>query len=297
MAEVLALCAAFLFAFAATLQQKGALGMGEVSLASPSSFVRLARQKFWLLGTMALLVGYAVQAAALDRGRLAVIQPLLVMTIVFALPLGYWLTNQRVGRPEVLGAGVVVLGLALFTVVGEAAEGRDNAPANEWAIVTVLLGIVSVVLVVLGGRGPLGRKAAFYGAAAGILFGLSASLCKPTVEIFHDDGLWTTLSSWEFYAFALAGITAFLVQQVSLATGRLAASVATVSVCNPLVSILIGTLLLQERLSEPTWHKLVAYAGLAIALGGAVAISRATEGDVDAGMSDDERSPLPAPAT
>jgi len=296
-AEALALFAAFFFALAATLQQKGALGMGEVSLGSPSSFLQLARQKIWLVGTGALLVGYALQAGALDRGRLAVIQPLLVMTIVFALPLGYWLTNQRVGRTEVVGACVVVLGLAVFTVVGEAAEGRDNAPANEWAIVTVLVVLASVVLIVLGGRGSIGRKAGLYGAAAGILFGLSASLCKPTVEIFHDDGLWTTFSSWEFYAFALAGIIAFVIQQVSLATGRLAASVATVSVFNPLVSILIGTLLLDERLSEPTWHKLVAYTGLALALAGAVAISRSTEGDKEVGSSDAGQSPVPAPAT
>jgi uncharacterized membrane protein len=185
----------------------------------------------------------------------------------------------------------------LFTVVGEAAEGRDNAPANEWAIVTVLVVIASVVLVVLGGRGSLGRKAGLYGAAAGILFGLSASLCKPTVEIFHDDGLASVLSSWEFYAFALAGIIAFVIQQVSLATGRLAASVATVSVFNPLVSILIGTLLLQERLSEPLWHKVVAYCGLALALAGAVAISRASEGGKEAGTSDTGRSSAPAPAT
>lgn len=293
MAEVLALVAAFFFALAATLQQKGALGIGEVSLGSPKSLLALATQTLWLVGTLALLVGYAFQAAALDRGRLAVIQPLLVMTIVFALPLGYWLTSQRVGRTEVAGACIVVLGLAVYMVVGEAAEGRDNAPANEWAIVTVLFSIVSVVLIVLGGRGSLGRKAGLYGAAAGILFGLSASLCKPTVEIFHDDGLSSVLSSWEFYAFAVAGIIAFVVQQVSLATGRLAASVATVSVFNPLVSIIIGTLLLQERLAEPTWHKVVAYCGLALALAGAVAISRSTEGAKEA----DDPALTPAPAT
>src|SRR5919109_4301791 len=104
MAEILALVAAFFFALAATLQQKGALGMGEVSLGSPSSFVTLAKQKWWLLGTLALLAGYAFQAIALGNGRLAVIQPLLVTTIVFALPLGYFLTSQEIHRREVLGA-------------------------------------------------------------------------------------------------------------------------------------------------------------------------------------------------
>lgn len=293
MAEVLALVAAFFFALAATLQQKGALDMGAVSFSSPSSLLRLARQTFWLLGTLALLGGYVLQAMALDRGRLAVIQPLLVTTIVFALPLGYLLTRQVIHRREVIGAAVVVLGLAVFTVVGEAADGRDNAPADEWAIAVVVFGLAAAVLLYLGGRGTDARKAGLYGACAGVLYGLSASLCKPTVEILHDHGIGGVLSSWEFYAFAAAGIVAFVVQQVSLATGKLAASVATVSVCNPLVSIVIGTLLLEERLAEPTWHKAVAYAGLVVALLGAAAISLSTEGAKEA----DAQAPVPAPAT
>jgi len=291
-AEVLALLAAFFFALAATLQQKGALGMGDVALGSASSFVTLAKQKFWLLGTLALLVGYVFQAIALDNGRLAVVQPLLVTTIVFALPLGYFLTNQEVNRREILGAAVVVLGLAVFTVVGDAAEGNDNAPASEWAVAVLVFGGIAGVLLVLGRKAPASRKAALYGACAGVLYGLSASLCKPTVEILSDGGVSAVLESWEFYAFAGAGILAFLVQQVSLATGQLAPAVATVSVCNPLVSIVIGTLLLDERLAEPNWHKLVAYAGLAAALAGAIVISLATEGEKEQG----ELVPAPAPA-
>jgi drug/metabolite transporter (DMT)-like permease len=292
-AEILALAAAALFALAATLQQKGALGMGDVSLTSPRSFLTLATQTYWLLGTLALLGGYVLQAMALDRGRLAVIQPLLVTTIVFALPLGYFLTSQVIHRREVVGAAVVVLGLAVFTVVGQAAEGRDNAPAHEWAIAVAVFGVAAGVLLFLGARGTVARKAALYGACAGVLFGLSASLCKPTVEIFHADGVGRVLASWEFYAFAAAGVLAFLVQQVSLATGKLAPSVATVSVCNPLVSILIGTLLLEERLADPAWHKIVAYIGLGAALLGAVVISLSTEGAKEV----EGESPVPAPAT
>ena len=230
MAEILALVAAFFFALAATLQQKGALGMGEVSLGSPSSFVQLAKQKWWLLGTIALLAGYLFQAIALDHGRLAVVQPLLVTTIVFALPLGYLLTSQVVHRREIAGAAIVVLGLAVFTGVGEAAEGNDNAPASQWAVAVIVFGAAAGVLLYLGGRGAASRKAALYGACAGVLYGLSASLCKPTVEILSDGGVSAVLESWELYAFAGAGILAFVVQQVSLATGQLAPAVATVSV-------------------------------------------------------------------
>jgi drug/metabolite transporter (DMT)-like permease len=293
-AETLALVAAFFFALAATLQQKGALDLGGVSLGSTKSLLNLVKQTWWLLGTLALLTGYAFQAVALANGRLAVIQPLLVTTIVFALPLGYFLTSQVINRREILGAAVVVLGLAIFTGVGQAGDGNDNAPAREWAAAVIVFGGVAAALLVLGGKGSIARKAALYGACAGVLYGLSASLCKPTVEILGDDGFGAVLTSWEAYAFAIAGILAFVVQQISLATGRLAASVATVSVCNPLVSIVIGTLLLDERLAPPTWHKAIAYGGLGLALVGAAVIAVATEGAKDSETDEGRAAPVPA---
>jgi drug/metabolite transporter (DMT)-like permease len=85
------------------------------------------------------------------------------------------------------------------------------------------------------------------------------------------------LSHWEAYALAVAGVLGFVLQQVSLGTGRLAPSVATVSVANPLVGILIGVLLLDERFSRPAWHIVLAVAGLGLALIGAVVISLARE--------------------
>ena len=96
-------------------------------------------------------------------------------------------------------------------------------------------------------------------------------------------------SHWEGYALAVAGVLGFVLQQVSLGTGRLAPSVATVSVANPVVGILLGTILLQERLSRPAWHVAVACIGLGLALAGAVVISIAREVATE--------SPEPAPAT
>jgi uncharacterized membrane protein len=272
MASVLALIAAFLFALAAALQQKGALNLPEVSLRSPASLARLAAQRMWLIGTLALLTGYVFQAAALDRGRLAIIQPLLVTTIVFALPLGYFLTSQVVGRFEVVGSAVIVLGLALFALFGDPAGGKENAPGTEWAIAIAIIGLVAAVFLLFGGRVGLTAKAAVYGTVAGILFGLSAALTKPTLGYLHA-GIAELFSNWEPYALAVAGVLGFVVQQVSLGTGKLAPSVATVSVANPVVGILLGVLLLDERLSRPAWHVVVACVGLGVALTGAVLIA------------------------
>ncbi len=283
MASALALVAAFLFALAAALQQKGALDLPEISLRHPASLAHLAGQTMWLAGTAALFAGYAFQAAALDRGRLAIIQPLLVTTVVFALPLGYFLTQQHVGRREVIGAAVIVLGLALFAIFGDPAGGRENAPGSEWAIAIAALAVVCAALLLFAGRGGLTMRAAMYGTIAGILFGLSAALTKPTLGYLHDS-IGELLSHWEPYALAIAGVLGFVLQQVSLGTGRLAPSVATVSVANPVVGILLGTVLLEERLSRPVWHVVLACIGLGFALAGAVAISMARETRRDPGV-------------
>ena len=283
MAATLALVAAFLFALAAALQQKGALKLPTISLADPMSLVRLAGEKMWLLGTIALFTGYLFQAAALDRGRLSVIQPLLVTTVVFALPLGYFLTKQHVGRREVLGAVAIIVGLGLFVYFGDPAGGNENAPNSQWALAIGLLSVLSVLLLVFGGGGDLSKKAAVYGTVAGILFGLSSALTKPTLDYLHDS-VGTMLSHWECYALAVAGVLGFVLQQVSLGTGRLAPSVATVSVANPIVGILIGILLLDERLSRPGWHILLAVVGLTVALVGAIVISLAREGGKEASV-------------
>jgi drug/metabolite transporter (DMT)-like permease len=275
-AAVLALIAAFLFALAATLQQKGALNLPTISLADPKSFVRLLGQTWWLLGTIALFTGYLFQAGALDRGRLTVIQPLLVTTVVFALPLGYFLTRQHVGRREVIGAIVIIVGLGLFVYFGDPAGGNENAPNSEWAVTIALLAVICALLFFVGRRGGLSMKAAVYGTVAGIMFGLSSALTKPTLDYLHES-VGTMLSHWECYALAIAGVGGFVLQQVSLGTGRLAPSVATVSVANPLVGILIGVFLLDERLSRPAWHVVVASVGLGLALVGAVMISLARE--------------------
>src|SRR5262245_46604985 len=129
MAAVLALIAAFCFALAAALQQRGQFALARAGklVAGLGGLIRLLLVPIWLLGTVCLLLGYATQGAALDRGKLIVVQPLLVTTIVWALPLGHWLTSQHVSRRQVLGAAVVVIGLALFVLVGDPDAGVEDA--------------------------------------------------------------------------------------------------------------------------------------------------------------------------
>ena len=86
-AALLAILASASFALAATLWQRATMGSGLQS-GNPKAFAKLLTNGVWLVGLGAQIVGVVLQAAALDRGRVAVIQPLLVTAVIWAMPLG-----------------------------------------------------------------------------------------------------------------------------------------------------------------------------------------------------------------
>ena len=106
MAAFLALLSAVWFALAAALQQRGQFalarggkaGRGRRGPVPAARGAGLAARDRWSCS-----LGYATQGAALDRGKLVVVQPLMVTTIVWALPLGHWLTRQQVVRARCSG--------------------------------------------------------------------------------------------------------------------------------------------------------------------------------------------------
>jgi drug/metabolite transporter (DMT)-like permease len=295
LAAVLALLAAVTFALAATLWQKAALSLTGVSIRHPKSFLFLLTRWVWLLGLAAQIVGIVLQAAALDRGRVSIIQPLLVTTVIWALPLGYFLTNQAIGTREMVGAAIIVVGLALFASFGDPAAGVDNAPGSDWTAAILVILAACAALLLFANRRSLSTRAAVLGTIAGLLYGLSATLMKPVVEGLHADGLVDVIAGWEFWVWAGAGLVGFFVQQLSLATGRLVPSVATVSVANPVVSVMLGALVLQERLDKtPPWHAVAAVGALCLALLGAVVISSARETLNEADQEVSEAEPVPA---
>ena len=94
----------------------------------------------------------------------------------------------------------------------------------------------------------------------------------------HTEGFEQVLANWQLWVMAVTGIAGFYMQQISLSVGRLATSVATTSVANPVISVFLGALVLQERLDKtPPWHAVVAIGALAVALLGAVIIASASE--------------------
>lgn len=76
-----------LFALGTVLQQKAGLE-APAEGSSSGLLIQMAKRPVLVAGIAAAGLGFGGQAAALALGSLAVVQPLLVGSVVFALPLG-----------------------------------------------------------------------------------------------------------------------------------------------------------------------------------------------------------------
>ena len=258
------------------LQQRGTLQVPELSFRHPGSLVRLALRPVWLLSLGIMALGWVLQAAALNRGRVAIVQTFLTMTLVFALPLGAWLTAQRVTRREVVAAIAIVVGVSVFAVVGNPADGQSNAPGGEWLLATLIVTAGCAVILWAGNRGTTSDRAAANGAVSGATAGQTAVMAKPVLAELHH-GLSVLLSDPKLYIVIVYGALGVVYQQFGLATGRLAPTVAAGSVASPVVSVLLGAAILEERLERPAWHVVIGVAALAVAMIAAVVIANAQQ--------------------
>jgi drug/metabolite transporter (DMT)-like permease len=274
---VLALAAALLFALGTVLQQKAGLDEPEVAEGSSGGLLlRMAKRPVWLLGIASDALGFVAQAVALTIGRLAVVQPLLVSSVVFALPLGARFTRQRIRRADIVAAAVVTASLAVFLLAADPSGGRDDAPIGQWLIAGGALGGVSAVLVLASRKAHPAGKAALLGIATGLLFGLSAALTKAVGDQF-EEGVLTIFVDWHTYALLVVGYASMTLSQLSLQTGVLAPAVATSMAFDPIASVILGVTLLQESLHTTTLGAAAAIAALLAALAGLAVLARTQE--------------------
>ena len=270
MAEILALGSAAVFALGTVLQQRVAMAAPEAQEGSAGVLLQLARHPVWLAGIGAYGVAYGLQAAALGVGSLVVVQPILAATIVAALPLGVWLSAQRITRRDVLAALVVTGGLALFLVLSDPSGGREDAPVGEWLLAGGVLAGVAAALASAGLARSGAMRAALLGTAAGLLFGLVSALTKGAVEVLEADGI-GVLADWHIYALTAVGFAGMTLTQMALGTGVLPPAIATSSIFNPAASVLLGITLFEEGIHRDALDSTLAvlalvamFAGIAV---------------------------------
>jgi drug/metabolite transporter (DMT)-like permease len=269
---LLALIASVLFALGNVLQQRIAMGYSDGEADSPWFLLKLVRSPVWLAGMAIILVGFCFHAGALSGGEIVVVQPILSLVLVLSLPLGVWLSNQHIGRREVVLSAVVTIALAAFLVLSNPAAGVEHPTGSSWLVAAAAVVVPVAALVAAGIGRSLAAKAALVGTAAGILFGLHGALVKGAVEQF-DSGILGPLESWEAYAVVVGAIVGLSLAQISLQPGVLPPAMATQSIATPVVGVALGVTLFEETIHDSTLGLVASLAALAVMMAGIAGLS------------------------
>lgn len=250
-----ALGAALLFGLGSVVQQRVA------SVAPPGKSLRpallwwLVRQPVWLVGVGTAVVGNVLSGAALGLGSVALVQPLLVSRLLFAIPLSAVWVRQRLALRDWVGMLATAGGLGVFLAVGRPRQGADAAPSVlQWLLVIAVIVALTGVLVFVARRLSPAREAPMLGAGAGMMFALQSGFTHTAVGGFLAGGLAGILLNWTTYAVAATAILGTLLAQSAYEMAPLAASYPALAAVEPLAGIgiavgILGTTLAYSALS------------------------------------------------
>jgi drug/metabolite transporter (DMT)-like permease len=235
--------------------------------------IDLVRQPVWLLGALFLIGTFGFQALALYFGPLSVVQPILVLELVFTLGLRVFVRHDDITSRTWAAALTICLGLAAFLVVASPGRGTQDAAAGRWMAAIGIWGLAVLALFLLARRGSPARRAALLGAATAVVWSVDAAFVKQAVDVLAHSGPLGLLMSWPLYAVIGTGVLGTVLLQVAYAAGPLAASQSTLLIVDPLASIALGIELFHEHLNAGPGYLAGAVASLAVLGIGVVMLS------------------------
>ncbi|HEY0224834.1 MAG TPA: DMT family transporter [Mycobacterium sp.] len=247
-AALLALASALCVAIGDVMQQRATHGIVDQSLALRQQLAKLLRNRRWVVGVLILLVSIALQAAALNRGSVLLVQALLVLSLLFAIPFSAKLEQRSVTNREWIWAIVLTAAVTVIVTVGNPQAGRSNASLQTWAAVVAVLGPLLVGCLVAARIWGGALAAVLYAFVSGTLWGIFAVLTKGAVHRLAEGG-WAVFRSPELYAWVLVALGGFLWEQSAFRAGALTASMPTLQVSQPVVAALLGVVVLDESLN------------------------------------------------
>lgn len=254
MVLVLALAASVFFAASYVLQYHEAHEAPKGLFLSPRLLLELARHRIWVGGIIAMFIGDGLQAWALAKGSLAVVEPVLTASMLFALPLSAAWRRERLRAMEWIGAVLVSAGLGLLLGVGSPTVGRADMPQYQWMLVTLAAWGLGLALVAAGQRAPWpSYKAALIGGGAGVLFGLQDALTRYCLHWIGRDFTHLALS-WQPYVLLVTAVYGITLAQSAYEAGSLTAALPPMTVGEPVIGMLIGILALNEQLNNTPLH-------------------------------------------
>ncbi len=210
----------------------------------------LVTRPLWLAGIVADVAALGLQIVALSQGELALVQPLLVSGLLFALPASVVLERRHPSLNEWAWAAVLVGALSAFLISGHPSVGHALTDTDRLAVLTAAGAAVTAAIIAAAHQLFPNHRAALLGLAAGVAFGLTAALLKQATNLGTGPHPIQLIASWPLYALFAIGAAALILSQAAYQSGPLAASLPPLTMADPLVAIALGVAVFDEDLSH-----------------------------------------------
>src|SRR5579872_6859181 len=208
--------------------------------------VHLVRRPLWTAGIVADAAGFVLQATALGRGPLTLVQPLLTGGLFFALVISALWDRRGLSGKEWGGAAALMVGLSLLLVVGSPTAGRSTVAFHRWVIAGGRCGVGVVILVLFSRRTSTVLRPALLALAAAISFAAGDALVKSAVDVLQARGVWEVIDGWYVYGLIGVGLLGTVLVQSAFQAGPLTSSLPALTAVEPIASSIVGIILFAE---------------------------------------------------
>ena len=241
--------AALVFGVTSVAEQRSTKRVQKERTGSPRILLDLVRQPLWDIAIVGTLIGFALQVVALKYAPLAVVEPILIFDLVFAVLIAAYL--RRSADPVMLaGVAACVAGVAGFLLIARPTAGSGTVGLAE-AIWLAIGAVAAVAACLMVGQSSETLRPLALALATGICYGLSAFLIKLVTSEASHGGFAHVLTNWPIYALAIAGPVGFVLNQDAFQSGTFIAPVmAIITAADPLISIALAYALLNEKVSS-----------------------------------------------
>jgi drug/metabolite transporter (DMT)-like permease len=275
MTVCLGLLAAAAFGAASVLEERSTRQVPQRAALSPRLLADLVRRPLFVAAIGVNVAGAGLQVLALHSGSLALVQPLLVLSLLFAVVIAS-VAVQRRPPDAVLLAGVAccAVGIAGFLAVARPHGGTGTA--GSAAALPLAAGLAAVLAGCLAAArwGPRAVRPLWLAAGCGAAFGVNALLLK-IVPGTLPAGFADPLRQWPLYLMVIVTPVAFLLNQNAFQAGTMIApALALITTADPLVSVVVGAACLHEKIAVAPLDLAAEGLFLVVAIGGVIALAQ-----------------------